>query len=67
MTDNTKIATGYLDLAKLHREAAQSLPHYSAVRARHVRQAEYLEVICAGWLPVTRTITPDNLRREALL
>lgn len=67
MVSDTKIATGYLDLARLHRDAAQCLPLYSVARAKHHRQAEYLESIGAAWLPVTRTITPESLRREALL
>lgn len=67
MISATKIASGYLDLAKLHREAACDLPPYSPVRAKHVRQAEYLESIGAGWLPVTKTIQPESIRREALL
>ena len=67
MVSDTKIATGYLDLAMLHRDAAQCLPFYSVVRAKHVRQAEYLESIGAGWLPLTKTIHPESLRREALL
>lgn len=67
MVSDHKIAAGYLDLARLHRDAAQCLPVYSVVRAKHCRQAEYLESIAAGWLPVTRTITPESLRREVLL
>jgi len=65
MASNTQIAAGYLDLAQLHRQAAQTLPVYSVERARHVRQAEYLESIGAGWAPLTTQ--PDRLRREALL
>lgn len=67
MVSDTQIATGYLDLARLHRDAAQCLPIYSVARAKHCRQAEYLESIGAGWLPLTKTIHPDALRREALL
>jgi len=67
MITETKIGMGYLDLAKLHRQAAYELPAYSPVRAKHVRQAEYLESIGAGWLPVTKTIQPESIRREALL
>ena len=67
MVSDTKIATGYLDLAELHRQAAQDHPVYSVARAKHLRQAEYLYSIGSGWLPVTRTIAPESLRREALL
>ena len=67
MVSDTKIGMGYLDLARLHRDAAQCLPFFSVVRAQHVRLAEYLESIGAGWLPLTKTIVPETLRREALL
>lgn len=67
MITETQIGMGYLDLAKLHRDAAQCLPLYSVARAKHCRQAEYLESIGAAWLPVTKTIHPDALRREAML
>lgn len=64
---HARIGQGYLDLARLHRGACQCLPVYSTVRAKHQRQAEYLESIAAGWLPPVAHIKPEQLRREALL